>query len=193
MKKKKLQKGMYGFLARKKRIEIIKTVVLYAIALAVFFLGWLHTNTKQNMLSIVAVLGILPASKSAVSMIMFLRCKSAPESLYAQLRPAEERGILLYDLIFVLNEKMVKTDCIFVQDTSVVVYTQHKKMSEQEIAKQLKNFLCNQGKGKYAVQVIKNEQKFIKLVQSQLSGNDGKRRVTEQDEKIRDMLFGFSL
>lgn len=192
MKKNKLQKGMYGFLAKKKRMEIIKTVVLFAIALAVFFLGWFHTKTKQNMLSIVAVLGMLPASKSAVSMIMFLRCKPAQKSLYDQLRPAEEGRILLYDLIFVLNEKMVKTDCIFVQDASVIVYTQHKKMSEQEIAKQLKNFLSNQGKGNYSIRVIKDEQKFVKQVQSLPSGDDERERHPEQEKKIRDMLFGFS-
>lgn len=193
MKKNKLQKGMYGFLSKKKRMEIIKTVVLYAIALAVFFLGWWHTKTKQNLLSIVAVLGMLPASKSAVNMIMFLRCRPAQKSLSDQLHFAEKSAMLLYDLIFVLHEKMVKTDCIFVRDAAIVVYTQHKGIKEQEIAKQLKNFLSNHGKGNYSVHVIKSEQKFVTQVQSLLAGDKEKERNQEQEKKIRDMLFGFSL
>lgn len=193
MKKTKLQKGMYGFLSKKKRMEIVKTVVLFAVALAVFFLGWMHTKTKQNMLSIVAVLGMLPASKSAVNMIMFLRYKPAEESLAGQLRAFEENAWLLYDLIFVFQEKLIKTDCIFVHNMEICVYTQHKKMTEQALVKQFKNFLSNHGKGNYAVHVVKSEEKFVKQVKKRMLDDEKGERNKEQEDKIKDMLFGFSL
>ena len=65
-----MTKGCYGYLTRQKKKEIIKTVLFFALSLSVFAIGYATTGTKKNLLTIVAMLGFLPASKSMVSMIM---------------------------------------------------------------------------------------------------------------------------
>lgn len=207
MDKKKLQKGMYGFHNKKRRYEVIKTIIFFGIALAVYFTGLLHTGTNKNLLTIVAIVGVLPASKSAVNMIMFVRFKGVSEALYKQIEgmDADEvpdkkdalalqssQGIVLYDLIFVLNEKVVKTDCIYVKDTSLVVYTEQSSMNESEISKYLKNFLANHGKGSVSVKVCKTQKAFIEQIKRHMN-SEISAEVIENQNKLRDMLFGFSM
>ena len=51
------------------------TIGMFAISLAIFIMGYISTKTNANYLTVVAVLGCLPASKCAVSLIMFLKAK----------------------------------------------------------------------------------------------------------------------
>ena len=69
----KKAKGEYGYLAYHRKIETIKTILLFLVPLALFAAGILTTGTRKNLLTVVAVLGFLPASKSAVLMIMYLK------------------------------------------------------------------------------------------------------------------------
>ena len=66
---KKIQKGKPGYLNYKKKVEIIRTIVYFAIVLAIFALGIWQTGTRLNLLTVVAILGCLPASKSLVGVI----------------------------------------------------------------------------------------------------------------------------
>ena len=75
MKKKKNQnKGQKGYLAWNKKMSICKTLVLFAISFAVYAMGIWSTGSNQNLLTIVAVLGCLPACRSAANLIALLRC-----------------------------------------------------------------------------------------------------------------------
>ena len=57
-------KGSYLYLDTQKKYEIARTIIYFAISFAIFFAGYSLTGTKKNLLTIVAVLGMLPASKS---------------------------------------------------------------------------------------------------------------------------------
>lgn len=195
---KKLQKGMYGFHNKKKKNEIIKTVIFFGITLAIYFTGLIHTGSNKNLLTIVAIVGVLPASKAAVSMFMFVRYKAAPLELHEKLQQLREKeqeqisGLLLYDLIFVLNEKVVKTDCIYLNDTSVIVYVENTAMLDADISKYLKNFLSNQGKGNLGVKVCRTQKAFLEQVKTRMH-MEMDEKAQENQKKIRDMLFGFSM
>ena len=66
---KKVEKGLPGYLDYKKKVEIIRTVIYFGIVAAIFFLGYFQTDTRLNLLTVVAVLGCLPASKALVGVI----------------------------------------------------------------------------------------------------------------------------
>lgn len=193
MEKVQLEKGAFGYLGKRKKKEVIKTIVLFAIAMAVFLTGYLHTGTRNNLLSVVAVLGILPASKSAVAMIMVLRYRSAEERLFERMKECEEQGIVLYDLIFVLCQQAVKTECIVITDTALVIYTRNERFTEGQIAKELKNFLANQGKGSCSVKVCKSEKSFLEQAKSHLNDVDRSEEMISREQAIRDKLLAFSM
>ncbi len=69
----RISKGEYGYIAYARRMAVIRTVVMFVLCLSVFAIGYLTTGTRKNLLTIVAVLGCLPASKSLVNVIMFIR------------------------------------------------------------------------------------------------------------------------
>ena len=67
-------------------MEILKTILYFGLSGAVFAAGYFTTGTKTNLLTIVAVLGCLPASKSMVSMIMYLRAGVCSKQCYEAVR-----------------------------------------------------------------------------------------------------------
>lgn len=79
-------KGTRGYLRTQKTYEILRTVLYFAISLSLFIAGWVSTGSRENLLTIVAVLGCLPACKSLVEMFMFLRCRGCDEQVAAKSR-----------------------------------------------------------------------------------------------------------
>ena len=117
---KKIQKGQPGYLAYKKKTELIKTIILFAIPLALFFAGLISTGTRKNLLTLVAVLGFLPASKSAVLLIMYIKSHGIEktdletiESLLKETGDAVTRNLTaLYDMVFTTQEHTFEVPAI---------------------------------------------------------------------------------
>ena len=83
----RIKKGQYGYIKSQRKMEIIKTVSLFLLSLAIYLCGYWTTGTNKNLLTVVAILGCLPASKCAVNMIMFIRAKGCSEELYQKINP----------------------------------------------------------------------------------------------------------
>ena len=119
-------KGSYLYLDTQRRYEIIRTVILYAIAIALFVIGYVTTGTKKNLLTIVAVLGVLPASKSLVSVIMFMRYKSFREKIDCD-------GLLnAYDMIFTSEKINYRVSHLCVSDSCIIGYSEDAKFDENK-------------------------------------------------------------
>ena len=80
-----------------------------------------------------------------------------------------------------------------IADGSLVVYTKNTAFGESDIAKQLKNFLGNHGKGNYGVKVCKSEKAFLEQALSRLTASDRSGEVQEKDREVRDKLLAFSM
>ena len=93
-------KGTRNYLNTQKKYEIVRTILYFAISLSLFAAGYIQTGRRANLLSIVAVLGCLPASKSAVGAIMFLRFRSCAEETSAEIERHTQGLVCLYDMVF---------------------------------------------------------------------------------------------
>lgn len=93
-------KNTRGYIDSQKKYEVLRTLIYFGISFSLFLAGYITTKTKTNLLTVVAILGCLPASKSLVSAIMFLRYKSAGKEICDVLEEAAEGLNTLYDLIF---------------------------------------------------------------------------------------------
>ena len=98
-------KGTSGYLRTQKNYEILRTVLYFAISLSLFIAGRVTTGSRENLLTIVAVLGCLPACKSLVEMFMFLRYKGCNEQDAAQIAAHTDGLTGLYDMVFTSYEK----------------------------------------------------------------------------------------
>ena len=98
-------KGQQNYINTQKKYEILKTILLFAISASLFIAGYVATGTRKNLLSIVAILGCLPACKSAVNMIMFLRFRSTPADVASRIHDSVGNLYELYDNVFTTYEK----------------------------------------------------------------------------------------
>ena len=93
-------KNTYGYINSQKKYELIRTIVYFGISLSLFIAGYVATKSKMNLLTVVAVLGCLPASKSLVNTIMFFRYHSCSAKVKDAVSTLSEGLEGLYDLVF---------------------------------------------------------------------------------------------
>ena len=98
-------KGTRNYLNTQKKYEIVRTILYFAISISLFVAGYIQTGRRANLLSIVAVLGCLPASKSAVGAVMFLRFRSCGEETSAEIERHAQGLVCLYDMVFTSYKK----------------------------------------------------------------------------------------
>lgn len=120
----KVIKGQYGYMDSQRKKVIIRTIVMFGISLALFGIGILSTGTKKNLLSVVAVLGCLPASKSAVNMIMFLRAKGCSPHVKEQVEKHGKSLTQLFDLLFTSYDKNYRVSHMVIKGNVVCGYTE---------------------------------------------------------------------
>ena len=70
------KKGEAGYLLSRKRQLILKAVLEFGFVAALLILGITQTKTRANLLTVVAILGCLPASKVLVQFISIFPYKS---------------------------------------------------------------------------------------------------------------------
>ena len=119
-------KNTYGYIDSQKKYEIIRTLVYFGISISLFIAGYVATKSKMNVLTVVAVLGCLPASKSLVSSIMFLRHKSSSKVVHDMVEPISSGLNTLYDLIFTTEKVTYKVAHAAYKAKCLVLYSENK-------------------------------------------------------------------
>ena len=62
----KINKGNAGYINSRKKRVLVKSLVQFGISFALLAIGMITTDSRMNLLTVVAILGCLPASKSLV-------------------------------------------------------------------------------------------------------------------------------
>ena len=85
MKMQRQKKGEFGYPPYERKRVVIRTAVYFLISISVFLLGYFSTGKTDNLLTIVAVLGMLPSSKSLVSVVMYFKIPKFSEKVYREI------------------------------------------------------------------------------------------------------------
>lgn len=134
-------KGCELYLKSQKKYEIMRTVLYFGISLSLFIAGFIATGERMNLLTVVAILGCLPASKSAVDMIMFLRFQGCSEASVKTIKEHMEGLCGLYDMIFTSYNRNYNIAHITVKGNTICGFTEDKKFAEQEFYKHITDIL----------------------------------------------------
>ncbi len=119
-------KNTYGYIDSQKKYEIIRTLVYFGISFSLFAAGYIATKDKMNLLTVVAILGCLPASKSLISTIMFLCQKSCSKAVFDAVDSASNSLHGLYDLIFTTEKVTYKVAHASYKAKCLVLYAEEK-------------------------------------------------------------------
>ena len=105
---KKKEKGQPGYIRWRKEKYLIGTIAEFAVVIALVVLGYVQTKTKLNLLTVVAVVGCLPASKMLVEFITIAPHQSIEKDIYQEIEAKASLLKRVYDLVITSPEKVMR-------------------------------------------------------------------------------------
>ncbi len=177
--RQKVKQGDYEYFNKKRQKETIKTLIYFGISLSLFVAGYAATKTKANLLTIVAVLGLLPASKSCV-------CSPAD---YEFLKDTLEHFKHAYGLVFTSYKTTYEVAGCIVKNGYIYGFlTNHKDMGK-DLEEHIGGIVKQNGY-QATIGMFSDKEDFLnRLKQLQ----DKKTENEENDEKLMVLLHQISL
>ena len=132
---KRNTKGHFGYIRRRKRNLSIMVGILAAGIIGLVLLGYLTLGTKNNWLTIVAILTVLPTANLAVVLFALLPYKGRPKEEYDQVVSIVGDSVLDTELIITSKtDKNMEIDYAYFHEEGVFCYT--IRISENHAEKQ---------------------------------------------------------
>ena len=104
MMKEAIEKGHYGYIDRRKKNQLIKTLICAVVIVFLVGLGYMIFGTKLNFIMVPAMLMVIPMANFFVAFAGLVAFNTASAEHYAAVRAYDEQGMLLSDLV-VVNTK----------------------------------------------------------------------------------------
>ncbi|HKM22079.1 MAG TPA: hypothetical protein VJZ01_08555 [Lachnospiraceae bacterium] len=180
---KKIRKGQYGYINYQKKVEVLKTVCLFACAFFILAIGFYSTGTKSNLLTVIAILGMLPASKSAVGMIMFLRFKTGERSIYDETIQAAKGLPMNYDLVLTTTQKAYQISSAACYANTLCGYVENPKTDCAALEKHISEML---NKNNFKNVTVKFFDDFKAYTNRLTTMNEN---LTEHEDQTSDEIF----
>lgn len=166
-------KGTKNYINSQKKYEIIRTLLYFGISVSLFIAGYLATKTKVNYLTVIAVVGCLPASKSLIGAIMFLRYKSCSQEVCRRLESVTYELNELYDMVFTSYDKNFNVAHMVIAGNTVCGYTESDKFDDKAFQTHIMNVLKLDGHKNVTVKIFTDLNKYIdRIVQLNESESD---------------------
>lgn len=183
-------KGSYGYIKNRKIYTALRTVLFFSISAALYIAGIVKTGSNKNLLTIVAVLGCLPACKSAVNFILFLRAKGCGSALHEKLIPYDDVLTVFYDMYFTSYQKNYPLSHMALKGGMLCGITEHPACDCMEAQKHLEQLLVQEGIKNVTVNIFSQEDKYIDRL-SRL--RDMQVDEHKDREGIIDLLYAVSI
>lgn len=189
MKKLWINKGCFGYMQNRRLWSIIKTILFFGISVALYIAGIKTTGSNKNLLTIVAVLGCLPGSKSAVNMIMFLRYKGCSKEDFDKINKNYTNLHALCDFVFTSYDKSFEIHHMGITDKVICAYTANEKCDASACEKHLQNMLTQNGLKEVTIKVFKDLPKYRNRLEQLEALSDFGNTADE----IKQLMFELSL
>ena len=185
----KYEKGEYPYAKYNMKKTWIVTCFLYALSASIYIMGYVTTHTNKNLLTIVAVLGILPASKSMISAIMNSRVKTVDESLKNSIDEKMDGLSGMYHLYLTsYDNNFYLAHCVVTND-SLICFTDDKKFSVKAFDEHIKKHLKIEGVDGILIKVFDNKEAYLNRLE-QLHDITHNKNC---NKKVYDLLKAISL
>lgn len=151
----KATKGEAGYIQARKKQLILKAVLEFGIVIALLILGIWQTHTRLNLLTVVAVLGCLPAAKALVEVITISPYHSIAEERAKEIQKHAEDLTAAFDLVFTSKDKFMPVDSIIILDNTICGYSSGKKIDPVYTGKHLRQMLEQNQYTKVSVKILR--------------------------------------
>lgn len=153
-------KGTRDYLKTQSRYELARTLLYFGISISLFAAGIIATGDRMNLLTVAAVLGCLPASKSAIDTFMFMRYKGCC-SENADAIDAHMDGLSgLYDRVFTSYSTNFQIAHMTVKGNTLCGFTQDAGFDENAFNEHLSILLQKDGFRDVSIKIFKDIKKY---------------------------------
>ena len=157
---KKEIKGSFGYAAYKIKRDLMLTIVMFALSLGLYITGRITTGTNKNLLTIAAVLGLLPAGKMLVSLFMSMKVKTCSGEIFQEIEAAKGNLTGMYHMYFTSYEINYPLIHMVVTDNSIVGFAE-PGFKEQEFYNHMKDMMGREGIKDISIKVFTDRAKYI--------------------------------
>lgn len=188
------EKGQPGYVKARKQKYLLGAVVEFAIVIAIFVTGYIQTESRLNLLTVVAVVGCLPAAKMLVEFITMAPYKSIEEAKYQELEEKAPLILKAYDMIITSSQKVMPLDAVVVSGHIVCGYASNPKTDEAALARYIKDILKDNHYDKMTVKIFHDYTAFL----SRAEGMNNMAAVEQKEslrreKKIRKIILNISM
>lgn len=138
----RLQKGHHGYIKRKKRMLLAEVLFLLAGIIGLIVIGVVVTGSRKNLLTVVAIVTVIPMVNQLVVLIALWKFQSRPVQEYEQVAAAVGKGVL--DTELVITSKTDKTfllDYACIHEKGVICYCSDKNVSAKKAEDYIQSFM----------------------------------------------------
>lgn len=172
---------------------LVLTIILLALSFGIYFLGVHITGDNKNLLTLVAVLGMLPAGKEIVNLIMCFRAKkySCPDNIYNNIvSVSNDKVYIRYDLYVTSYDNIFPLYALTCYENSLIGLSAKEGFKSDKFDEHINTLLSQNGLKVSNIKIFDKESKFIERIQSfSETGNDH----NENDLKVIKLMENISL
>lgn len=189
-----VKKGNPGYLDSRLKREWIKLLLEAAVIAGLLITGYITTGTRLNLLTLVAVLGCLPASKVLVGIIMRLPHKSVARKTAEEIQEKAAGLQTVFDLVFTSADQIMPVDCIVIERNTICGYTGHVKTDVPYTEAHIRRILLGNAIDKVNVKIFRDYSAFLNRIGElkRIRGDEASGK-TKREEEIRQIILNISL
>lgn len=147
-------KGAPFYLKTQRFYELARTCIYFGISACLFLSGYFQTGSRANLLTIVAVLGCLPASKSLVSTIMYFRYRGCNRDTVEEILPHIGNLVQGFDFVFTSGNGVYEVSHLAIRGKSICAYVGEGKFDDTAFLQHLKEHLALDGEKEVSAKIF---------------------------------------
>ena len=169
------EKGQPGYVKARKQKYLLGAVVEFAIVIAIFVTGYIQTGSRLNLLTVVAVVGCLPAK-------------------YQELEEKAPLILKAYDMIITSSQKIMPLDAVVVSGHIVCGYASNPKTDETALARHIKDILKDNHYDKMTVKIFHDYTAFLARAEGMNNMAEVEQKESlRREKKIRKIILNISM
>ena len=189
---KRVIKGQFGYIKHRRIFHLILAIIMYAMAIILYFAGIKATGDNKNLLTIAAILGCLPASQSLVTSILGFRAKCCNLETKERIEKyVESNMVSVYDLFFTTYDKNYPVCHMVMKKNCLCGLMEVSKHSAKDLEKYLEETFLKNGIKGVSIKIYDKSQaeKYFKRLE-ELSKLEFSKSIMEED--VKKLLFDIS-
>lgn len=160
-----------------------------------FTLGYVQTKTRSNLLTVVAILGCLPAAKALVGVITRFPYASVDQKLVHEVDTKAPHTTRVYDLVLTTREKIMPVECVVISNGTVFGYTDSKKVDLNVLSKHIRDMMTQNRLSYSTVKFYQDYKVFLSRIEGleSIAMVENAKINGEEEAQTRQLLLNLSM